>query len=108
MSLRKKFVFKVNNQIVLEDTRELYPNQVDEMKWFVAKECSCHYDDVNVETVETSVALSEIDVDKFGLFDWKSLDCNYLTGLKLSLVEGSDEHLDAVANGTLENFIVFI
>lgn len=108
MNPRKKIVFKVNNQIVLEDRRDLYPNQIDELKWFVAGECSCHYEDVDMEIVEATEELSEIDVDNHGLFDWKSLDCIYLTGVGLPFTEGSDEYLDAVNNGTLETFLQFV
>jgi hypothetical protein len=108
MTSRKKLIFKVNNQIVMEDRRDLYPNQIDELKWFVAKECSCHYEDVEVDIVENTLELSEMDIDNIGLFDWKSLDCIYLSGLSLSIVEGSDEYLEALTNGTLEDFVIFV
>jgi hypothetical protein len=108
MNPNKKLIFKVKDQIVMEDRRDLYPNQIDELKWFVAKECSCHYDDVEVDVVENTTEMSEMDIDHIGLFDWTSLDCTYLTGLNLSIAEGSDEYLDALANGTLENFIIFV
>lgn len=108
MNLRKKILFKVKDQIVMEDNRDLYPNQIDELKWFVANECSCHYEDVDTEIVENTRELSEMDVDKFGMFDWKSMDCTYITGLALSLVEGSNEHLEAINNGSLETFLIFV
>ena len=107
MTSRKKILFKVNNQIVLEEHRDLFLNQIDEMKWFVASECSCHYDEVEVESVDNNMELSELDIDNQGLFDWKSLDCIYISGVKLSLVEGSDAHLEAISNGTIENFLIF-
>ena len=108
MNPRKKLIFKVNDQIVMEDRRDLYPNQIDELKWFIASEVGCHYDDVDIEIVENTTELSEMDIDNIGLFDWKSLDCIYLSGLSLSIAEGSDEYLDAISNGTLESFLIFV
>jgi hypothetical protein len=33
MKPRTKLLFKINNEIVLEESTDLYLNQIDELKW---------------------------------------------------------------------------
>ena len=104
---RKKILFKVNGQVVVEETRDLYLNEIDEMKWIVASECSCHYDDVDTETIETTIELSEIDVTTEGAFDWKDTTAQIICGVSCLLKPGSDEYLDALSKGILEDYLIF-
>ena len=106
--MKKKTLFKVNNQIVFEETRDLYLNEIDEKKWFVANQCSCHYDDVEVEVVDNHRELSEIDVTTGGMFSWSDVNMNFYTGLSLAFELGSDEHLNAINNNNLIDFIEFV
>lgn len=54
-----------------------------------------------------TIEISEIDVTADGIFDWTDVEARILTGVKLNLVEGSDEYLDAINNGTVENYLIF-
>lgn len=104
MKVRKKLLFKINNEIVVEESGDLYLNQIDEMKWIIASECECNYDDIDVELVESKQEISEeIDVTTGGMIFWKSLEHRIIVGIKLNsdLVEGSDAYLDAILDGSL-------
>lgn len=105
MKERKKTLFKVNNETVLEKSNDLFLNQIDELKWIIADTFSCSYDDVEVEMNYLPIDTSDIDVTSDGLIDWKDTTGKLLTGINFSLVYGSDEHLDAILDGTIENFL---
>ena len=83
-------------------------NQIDEYKWLIASECECPFDDIDVETIDEATNLSEIDVNADGMFDWKDVEYKILGGVKCSLVEGSDEYLDAMIKGNLQEYLIFI
>lgn len=111
MITRKKNLFKVNDQIVAEESVEMTIDMVEKMKWIIAEECQCPYDDIEVEykTISTnSTDLSEeIDVGVEGLHYWNSVYPDPIQGLHCDLVIGSDEYLDAISNGTIEQHINF-
>ena len=101
---RRRIVFKVKDTVILDDARDLTEPQIEYLKWFVVAEVTCKYDEVDVEFVEPKHELSDIDITDGGMFNWKSTNPNFITGFKLKdIVEGSDEYLDAIANGTLED-----
>ena len=108
MKPRTKLLFKVNNEIVLEESTDLHLNQIDELKWGIALECECDVADVEVDIVEMDVEMSEdVDVSVDGLVFWKSLYMQPIQGVSCDLEEGSDEYLDAINNGTLINHLNF-
>lgn len=108
MKPRTKLVFKINNKIILEEDRDLYLNQIDELKHLIAEYWDCGVDDVDVEKVEVFIDISDdIDVDDKGMYFWKGSYGQLIQGVKCNLEEGSDEYLDAMNNGTLINHINF-
>lgn len=108
MSARTKILFKINNEIVVEESGDLFPNQIDEMKWVIASECQCSIDEVTHEIVEIPQELSEdIDVSTSGMVFWKSLEHKTVQGVYCELKQGSDEYLDAVSNGTIDEYLHF-
>lgn len=108
MKARTKILFKINNEVILEESRDLYLNQIDELKNLIAKECDCTFDEVEVERVEMANDISEdIDVSNKGMHFWKSIYMQPIQGVYCILDEGSDEHLDAINNGTIEEYLSF-
>lgn len=106
---RKVLLFKVDNEIVLEERCNLYLNQIDELKWAIALELGCTYDEVEVNAEDVPIEMSEeIDVSSIGMIFWKDTYFTPIIGTVCDLKEGSDEWLDAKANGTLINYIKFI
>jgi hypothetical protein len=96
----------VNNEVVVEEPREMTANEIDRMKWIIAEECSCMIHEVDHKVIELKHELSDIDVTTEGMFDWKDCEARIITGVILNLVLGSDEHLDAINNGLLETYLV--
>ena len=110
---RRKILFKVENIVMVEELRDLTLDEIDRLKELVAQECECTVDDVEVDTVDAEIEMSEdidctTDMDGKGiLVFWRSLSFRPIVGVSCSLVEGSDEYLDAINNGTLINYLDF-
>jgi len=112
MNTRKKTYFKINNEVVVEETQDMTIEMIEKMKWIIAEECECQYDDIEVESIEVyfnpNQELSDdIDVDVNGLHFWRSDYPDTVQGVLCELKEGSDEYLDAINNGTLINHLKF-
>ncbi len=105
MKPRKKILFKINGVVVVEDTRDLLLDEIEKMKWVVAEECECMYDDVDVETetFNTEHELSEYDVSTEGLFNWKDPYFKLVTGVKL--VGSMDDLLDCIGKKYRDNYL---
>lgn len=105
MKPRKKLLFKINGVVVIEEDANLYLNQIDEFKQIIIQECECNYNDIDVEIVDADSEVSDIDVSVDGMLYWKDTQGTILTGVE-SLVEiGSDEYLDAIAIGNIEEML---
>jgi hypothetical protein len=105
----KKVLFKVNNEVVLEEDGDLYLNQIDIIKWKIVEECECGFDDIEVDIVDNLLDLSDdIDVSDNGLIYWKAYYPQPIQGIDCDLVEGSDEFLDAMNSGTILDHIYFV
>ena len=108
MNARVKILFKINNEVVVEESTDLFLNQIDEMKWIIASECECAFDDIEVERVELPIEISDdVDVSVMGMHFWKSLDLMPIQGVYATLEEGSDEYLDAILDGSIEKHLNF-
>jgi hypothetical protein len=108
MDVRKKVLFKINNEVVLEESTDIFLNEIDELKWQIAVECEVSIDDIDVEIIEFPIGYSEdVDVGVKGMVFWKDLFHKPIVGVSCLLEEGTDEYLDAINNGTIENYLVF-
>lgn len=108
MTNRKRILFKVDNIVMVEETRDLELTEIEKLKELVAQECDCTIDDVEVETVDSELEMSEdVDSTPDGLVFWKALCFDTIQGVYCQLQEGSDEYLDALNNGTLEQYLNF-
>ncbi len=113
MSSRRKIQFKVDNTVMVEELRDLSIDEIERMKVLVAQECECTPEDVEVDTIDADIEMSEdidstTDMDGKGiLVFWRSMAFDPIVGVQCSLPEGSDEYLDAMNNGTLINYLDF-
>lgn len=106
--MRKKLLFKIRNEVIVEETTELFLDQIDKLKRVIAEECSCHVDDIDVEMVtDGKKEYSDFDVNENGMFFWEDYD-RFIKGISTDLVIGSDEYLDAIIDGTILDKIIFI
>jgi hypothetical protein len=107
-SSNKKVLFKINDEVVLIEDGDLYLNQIDEIKWKIVEECECRFDDIEVDILDNLIVLSdEVDVSDIGLVFWKAYYPQAIQGVECDLVEGSDEYLDAMNNGSLIDYLHF-
>ena len=107
MNTKKIILFKINNEVVVEEKEDLFLNQVDEMKWAVALEFKVGFDEVVVEVVDEKELSDMVDVTPLGMVFWKALYHEPIKGVYCDLVEGSDEYLDAMNDGTLTEHLNF-
>lgn len=107
MNTRKKILFKVNNEVVVEEKDDLFLNQVDEIKWAVALEFRVALDEVEVEMIDELDSSDEIDVTPLGMVFWKALYPDPIKGVSCDLVENSDEYFDAINDGTIIDHLTF-
>ena len=105
---RDKLLFKVDDEIIIEESIDLTIQQINIVKMYITKEIGCFIDDIEVEHYQCNVQqeLSNIDCCEYGLVFYDEYPTEIL-GIKLDLVLGSDEHLDAINNGTIENYLKF-
>ncbi len=100
--------FIINGNLVIEKHEDLFLNQIDEIKWDLAKLFEITPDDVEVVSLEVADELSSLDVSDIGLVYFNGLYPNPIVGMSCMLEEGSDEYLDAMNNGTLLGHIKFV
>lgn len=117
MNSRRKIQFKVDNTVMVEELRDLSIEEIERMKVLVAQECDCTPEDVEVDTVEAEVEMSEdIDLAVEGLVFWRSLSFDPIVGVMCDIDENSDEFIDMLTdyrlninmNKTLEKLSFFI
>ena len=105
---RVKVLFKINNQVVVEESGDISLTDIEKFKWVIVEECEANYDDIDVEIIKLPLELGDIDVGSTGMYNYKDSYFNIKTGVKLTLVEGSNEHLEAISNGTIEDYLIFV
>jgi len=105
---RVKILFKVNGDVVVEEDKNLSLTDIEKMKWVIVEEIETDYDNIDVEIMHLDLDLSDIDVGCTGMYNHKDTWFETKCGVKLDIDVGSDEYLDAMKNGTLENHLIFI
>ena len=106
---RQKILFKINNEVIVEETNETISGSIDEIKHIIVEETDCKFEEITVEYIDLPSGVSEdIDVSDIGMIFWKDLDFVPITGVVLDLVEGSDDYLDAVFYNDFEKYLRFI
>ena len=106
MKNRIKVEFKFGKHTIFKSPRDLTIIQLEHMKTSLALTCKCDVDDIEVIYNAPNKNLSSLDVSKNGLhfFDKMKL----INGIKFPFELGSDEHLDAIKNGDLDDKLLFI
>lgn len=107
MSQRTKIEFKVGNSVIFKTPRDLTLEQLDNIKQALSLTCKCGIADIEVVYNNTPIEMSETDLSKNGLQHWKTPFLEAFGGVRLTLVLGSDVHLDAINNGTIEKYLKF-
>jgi hypothetical protein len=105
---RVKVLFKINNEVVVEETGEYNTTEIEKFKWNVVQECEVFYDDIETEIIELDEDLSEFDISTEGMQSYKDTEFVIKIGVSLPFEIGSDAYLDAMNEGTLEDNLIFI
>lgn len=103
---RIKVLFKINHEVVVEETGNLSTSDIEKFKWLVVQECEVFYDDIETEILDAD--LSDIDISNEGMYNYNDTFFNIISGVKLPFEIGSDAYLDAMSNGTLEENLSFV
>jgi hypothetical protein len=105
---RDKLLFKVGDEIIIEESIDLTINQINILKIYITKEIGCFIDEIEVEHYQSDIKeeLSNLDCCSYGLIFCDKYP-DEIQGLKLDFEIGSNEHLDAINNGTIENYLKF-
>ena len=106
MNKRTRVLFKINNEVVVIEQKKLLLDEVERMKWIIASECECQYDDIDVEFEDSVRELSELDVSVEGLIDWKDVNNKVISGI--NMFTDIDTLLDNLSKGNVDNSIEFV
>jgi len=97
MTSRRKIQFKVDNIVMVEELRDLTIDEIERVKALVAQECDCAIEDVDVDTIEAEVEMSE-DVDwsddTKALVFWRALYPDPIVGVMCEVDENSDAFIE--------------
>ena len=107
MSQRTKIEFKVGNSIIFKTPRNITLENIEHMKKALALNCKCNVDDIETIYKTPTVEISEFDVSKNGIQHWQTSFLKSFDGIKLNLVLGSDDHLDAMNDNTILDYLEF-
>lgn len=107
---RKNILFKINGEVILEESGDLTLDLIEETKRLIVGECSCDYDDIEVEfkEVDYTKEISGIDVDSDGMLYWADPYFRTLNAVRLTVEIGSDAYLDALNNNTLDRYLYLV
>lgn len=95
--------FKHKERILYDTHSNLTIEGVENAKTLLSFLHKVDKDSIEVETEINE--LSEYDVSNLGMYKWTDTFPKKIKGVRLMLVEGSNEHLDAISKGTLENYL---
>ena len=105
MNIRKRILFLINGEVVVEESKDLFPNEVDEMKWVIASECECNFDDIEVklETLYNEQELSDYNVTSIGIVHFKDTQFKTIEGVKCT--GDIDDLLDYISKKYIGNYL---
>jgi len=105
--MRTLIEMKYGKHTIFKSPRQLTLKQLEHLKQALAMTCRCQVDDIEVIYTKSNPNLSNYEISKLGkLFKFDG----YLAIDKVSLPFelGSNAHLDAILDGTLENKLKFV
>jgi hypothetical protein len=105
MHTRSKTQFIINDKVVHEEYTDLI-DSVERLKNILVQELECEYGSIEVKEIKRE--LGDFDVSADGIIDWRSCYFEPMTGIDLNIKEGTDEYLDAILNGNLEDYLIFV
>lgn len=108
MTTYKRTLFKLNGEVIIEEKLDLDLEDIDNIKTIISEEFECKIDEIEVVFDEVNDIVSDIDVTVDGLMSWKDIETKIMSGIKLDLMLGSNEHLDAINTNTIDKYLKLI
>jgi hypothetical protein len=105
---RVKVLFRVNDEVVVEESGDITLEQIERLKWVIVSEIETDYDTIDVEIIDLGIELGELDVGNTGMYNYKDTYFDVKVGVKLTIDYGSDEFLDAMNNNKIEDYLIFV
>jgi hypothetical protein len=103
-----KVFFKFKDEIIYDIIGDLSIDGITTIKKTLSKYFNIGTEDIEVEY--KVLELSDYDIGIKGIFN--AIDPNdfdiKVKGVRLNLINGSDEHIDSILDGTLEKHLIFI
>jgi hypothetical protein len=94
--------FKKDTQVFFVSYTDMPISNIEYIKSNIAKAYKIPIDDIEVEVEQRDI--SEYDVSEFGIYFWQN-PFNAITGVRLNLELGSDEHLDSINQNNIEKYL---
>jgi hypothetical protein len=100
-----QFIYKDN--IIAQQSADMYLNQIDEVKWLLADAYKCYPDEIETRytTFELNPKLSNYDATPIGIVCFNSGYPQEVKGIFCGIDEKSDEFIDAMLGKNVEKFI---
>jgi len=100
-----QFIYKDN--IIAQQSADMYLNQIDEVKWLLADAYKCYPDEIETRytTFELNPKLSNYDATPIGIVCFNSGYPQEVKGIFCGIDENSDEFIDAMLGKNVERFI---
>ncbi len=100
-----QFIYKDN--IIAQQSADMYLNQIDEVKWLLADAYKCYPDEIETRytTFELNPKLSNYDATPIGIVCFNSGYPQEVKGIFCGIDEKSDEFIDAMLGKNVERFI---
>lgn len=99
--------FIYNNNVIAQQSADIYLNQIDELKWFLAENYKCYPDEIETRYVNLDVSddLSVYDVTADGIICFNSGRPDTVIGMIMDVSEDSDEFYNAILGKNIDDFI---
>ena len=99
--------FIYNDNIIAQQSANMFLNQIDEVKWLLADAYECLPDEIETRytTFEMNPKLSNYDATPIGIVCFNSGYPQEANGVVCTADEKSDEFVDAMLGINLENFM---
>ncbi len=107
--MRTRLIFKLKDVIIADETQEDFTLiEIAAWKDILAQEMECDIEDIEVIQNKVEVELGEeLDSTIDGFVFYKAIKFDPIQGVTLDIIEGSNEHLDAILDGSILDHIIF-
>ena len=103
----KLIQFIYNNEVIAQQSADMFISRVEEIKWLLADVHNCFPDDIETKYVrlDDKPMLSNYDVSKKGIVAFNGNEVTSVKGVIMKLKDSDDEFLDVIQGKNINNFV---